>query len=158
MIDPSKLERYLKLRKRATDQSSAEQERKTAKHACARMRQKYVGIHAASIQLERELNTPEPPWDIDQPNQRDWKDNLRDWLKDTVSQVVTGLSQADKIEQDITTDFNVTDSFITIQVEIPVESALEASQHFSGSLEEYARLIGLRVGRDLTDYFEELGH
>jgi len=155
MIDPARVERYSKINKRVMDQSSSENERVTARRVCAKMRKDYPGIHKAAIAFDESEAVVEPEWEEESLN---WRTGLREWFRDTVSQVARGLSQADRIEEDVITDIRFDPERIVIITTIPMQSAMESAEDTGGSLQEYARLVGLRVGRDLSDLFEESGY
>ena len=165
-IDPSKVERYRKVQARAEDPSSAEAERKAARRVCANMRKRYPGIERAAAGGSGEGGADTPfasdSWPTaeqrSQSFQDTWKDKLRDWFTDTVEQVSRGLSVVEIIDEDVAVEITSNTRTIHVKVKIPWESAEEVADQMGGSLEEYARLVGLRVGRDLAEAFESLDY
>jgi hypothetical protein len=168
MFSVRQLEKYLKLRERVTDPSSTPNEQGTARRICAKMRANTPGIHEAAlayqVQQAREAQQaqgedagggyPSGPTGAGV----DWKSTLKDWFADTVSQVARGLSQADKIERDVAIDVRFESDRVVVVTEIPLQAAIAAAREAGGSLQEYARLVGLQIGRDLSEVFEDHGY
>jgi len=156
------LERYVKLRIRADDSSSAASERETARLLAAKMEVKYPGIREAGEAWRRaqsgEAPGPGPaaggpsgraggPAGAGQPGS--WGDLLRDWFVNTVDQVTRGLSVTDSIEKEVPVTVTVKPRFVYVAVKIPIESMESALSRSGAEPEEYCRLVGQKAGREL---------
>jgi hypothetical protein len=158
------LERYVKLRIRADDPSSAASERETARVLAAKMEVKYPGIRDAGEAWRRAQSggaSPGPATGAPSgPSGRaggsagagqsgSWGDLLRDWFVNTVDQVTRGLSVTDSIEKEVPVTVTVKPKFVYIAVKIPIESMESALSRSGAEPEEYCRLVGQKTGREL---------
>lgn len=163
MIDPARVRRYRSVLTRSVDPSSTPSERETAKRVCANMEAKYPDIEFYAAQPEPEAAPPHPeppkgPPRQEGPPKSDWKGTLRDWFTETVGQVSRGLSLSDRIDDDVIVEIHANKRTVHVHVKIPLEDALDAADDAGGSLQEYARLIGLKVGQELAQAFEDSGY
>lgn len=158
------LERYVKLRIRADDPSSAASERETARVLAAKMEVKYPGIRDAGEAWRRAQagDAPGPGPATGGPAGRagspggsgpagSWGDLLRDWFVNTVDQVTRGLSITDSIERAVPVTVTVKPRFVYVSVKIPIESMEAALSQSGAEPEEYCRLVGQKVGRELQN-------
>jgi hypothetical protein len=47
---------------------------------------------------------------------------------------------------------------VNVSIKIPVSVALEVAENSGGSLGEFSRLVGVRLGNELAKAFEESGY
>lgn len=162
MIEKKTVERYLKIKARSSDLSSSDNERDTARRICEKIEQEYPGIKEVAAAYEAGVHVPpESETTAEQraeAYQDTWKDKLREWFTDTVDQVTRGLSIVDVIDEDVEVEITSNTKTIHVKIKIPVDSALEVAEETGGSLQEYARLVGMRVGRELAEAFADSGY
>tara|TARA_R100000664_G_C2686636_1_gene92405 strand:+ start:195 stop:695 length:501 start_codon:yes stop_codon:yes gene_type:complete len=166
MIEQKAIERYLKVKARATDTSSSENERDIAGKICARIEKQYPGIKEIAAEFDRirsmgpetETYYQEAASARAQSYEETWRDKLRDWFTETVDQVTRGLSLVDVIDEEVDVEITSNTRTVHVKIRIPIDSALDVAEETGGSLQEYARLIGHRVGRDLAKAFEDSGY
>ena len=140
----TKGEKYKKLRIRAQDPSSPATEREIAKNAYLAMEQKYPGIEAEAQRAESAEKEGTLP---------SWRDAFRDFVQQTLSDVTDGLTQAHRIDQEVAVKSAYRGDELILRVSIPFGAVERAESE--DSLEEYARLVGLRVGRGLSVFLDE---
>jgi hypothetical protein len=166
MIEQKAIERYLKVKTRATDTSSTENERKIARKICARIEEQYPGIQDIAAEFDRirsmgpetETSYQEAESTRAQAYEETWRDKFRDWFTETVDQVTRGLSLVDVIDEEVNVEITSNTRTVHVKIQIPIDSALGVAEETGGSLQEYARLIGHRVGQDLAKAFEDSGY
>jgi hypothetical protein len=162
MIEQKAIEKYLKIKARASDSSSSDNERDIARRICEKIEKEYPGIEEVAAAYKAGVHIPpESEATAEQraeAYQDTWKDKLREWFTDTVDQVTRGLSLVDVIDEDVEVEITSNTRTVHVKIKIPIDSALEVADETGGSLQEYARLIGMRVGRELSEAFAESGY
>ena len=82
------------------------------------------------------------------------KNVASEWLGDTLQQVAEGFTLVERINEEVVVGASNTRKTVTVKVTFPVELAREVFEE-TGSLEEFSRLIGVKVGEDLALAFKQ---
>jgi|TARA_R110000751_G_scaffold242355_3_gene342759 hypothetical protein len=157
MIERKVMERYLKIKTRSSDESSSDNERAIAARICEKIEAEYPGIAETAAAYQAAQKEPDATLRA-QSYEDTWRDKLREWLTETVEQVTRGLSIVEVVDEDVDVEITSNTRTVHIKIKIPVDSALDVAEETGGSLQEYARLVGLRVGRELAGAFEDSGY
>lgn len=78
-------------------------------------------------------------------------------LGDTLDGIADGLSLVDQINEEVNVRISDTRKTITVKVTFPVELAADVYEE-QGDLEEFSRLVGVKVGADLAQAFRDSGY
>jgi len=170
--------RYRKIRAMAADTGAAAAERATARRLLHRMEAEHPTIRSVVAQEEARERVdaaskaaPQPAQDGPGPYdtgyygpgrattraEAPWVDRVRSFVRAAVDEVGLSFTVADLIRQDVEIKVSRNRRTVHVHVRIPVESLEDAADHTGGPLDEYARLVGARVGSTLSDLFRRSG-
>lgn len=162
------VDRYRKLVRMERDPGATPGERDNARRLRARMEAQHPGIRQAAAAAERaEREAAEAPGDPvpgpydtgaygpprpqrPHPNQPNWGDRLRSFVQAAMDEVGASFTLSDMVRQDAEVEIRSNTRTLHIHVRIPLDGLTQAAEFTGGSMEEYSRLVGLRVGNKLA--------
>ena len=171
--------RYRKVLRMERDAGASEGERANARRLRQRMEAEHPGIRQAAAQAEAQERVdaqgrPENggpmrdgpgPYDTGyygppkpRPSGPGWGDRLRDFVQAAVDEVGVAFHLTDLIRQDVEIEVRDNRRTMHIHVRIPIDGLERASDFTGGSLQEYARLIGVQVGGRLGEVLRRRGY
>ena len=83
---------------------------------------------------------------------------VADFLQDAVDSVAHGLSVIDRVEEHADIEVEVNSRSMHIHLSMAVDDVLDVADDPTVSLEEYTRLVGIRVGQELLATLREAGY
>ena len=98
---------------------------------------------------------PEPPREETPLN---WRQRVGQFLQDVVEQVSEGLSITNVVQRQVKITIESDAKTVKISIKIPVDVALQVAEDSGGSLGEFSRLIGVRLGNELAQAFAKSGY
>jgi hypothetical protein len=75
-----------------------------------------------------------------------------------VEQVSEGLSITNVVQRQVKITIESDAKTVKISIKIPVDVALQVAEDSGGSLGEFSRLIGVRLGNELAQAFAKSGY
>jgi len=102
---------------------------------------------------------PPPPPATPPTNDR-WeklKNVAAEWLGDALNEVADGLSIIEQINEEVSVNISNTHKTVTVKITFPVYLAQEIYDE-QGTLAEFSRLVGVKVGEDLAQAFKDSGY
>jgi acyl CoA:acetate/3-ketoacid CoA transferase len=182
------IDRYRKFHAVATNAASAENEKIIARRRMEVLEKEYPGIGAAAYwSAERAAETaedwvnrargrpppreaprrprtyrvePEPAEPAESPETQtpNWRKKFGQFIQDVVEQVSEGLSITNVVQRRVKITIEADQKTVNVSIKIPVSVALEVAENSGGSLGEFSRLVGVRLGNELAKAFEESGY
>lgn len=175
------IDRYRKLLRVERDGGASPGERDNARRLRLRMEQQHPGIRQAAVQAEAQERvdaeaprggggpTTDGPGPYDTgyygpPKARPtyeapgWGDRIRTFVQAAVDEVGVAFHLTDLIRQDVEIDVQANRRTLHVHVRIPIDGLERAADFTGGSLQEYARLIGVQVGGRLSDALRRRGY
>ena len=87
-----------------------------------------------------------------------WAARVGTFVKGAIHEVNAGLSVSRLVEESVDIKITGHGSQVKVTIEFPIEAAWAASDMAGGRIEEYARLIGNRIGVELAEAFRQSGY
>ena len=166
-------DRYRKLRAMEQNTGSTPNEKQTARKLREGMERDFPGIAQQADWEEREERGDELPGPYDGSGafggiggelfraaqmQGGWAARVGSFVKGAIHEVNAGLSVSRLVEESVDIEIDGQGSLVKVTVEFPIEAAWAASEMSGGRVEEYARLIGNRIGAELAEAFRQSGY
>jgi len=103
---------------------------------------------------------PEPVDSSDPPEAQtaNWRKKFGQFIQDVVEQVSEGLTITNVVQRRVKISIEANEKTINVSIKIPVSVALEVAENSGGSLGEFSRLVGVRLGNELAKAFEASGY
>lgn len=105
---------------------------------------------------------PPPPPPTSAPDMGEtplnWRQRVGQFLQDVVDQVSEGLSITNIVQRQVKITIDSDPKVVKISIKIPVDVALQVAEDSGGSLGEFSRLIGVRLGNELAQAFAKSGY
>jgi len=171
------VDRYRKVRRMEQDGGASEGERLNARRLRQRMEAEHPGIRQAAAQADARERTPQSPNgapSTDGPGPYEtgyygppreaapagggWGDRLRSFIQAAADEVGMAFHLQDLIRQDVEVEVRSNSRTLHVHVRIPLDGLERAAGYTGGSLQEYARLVGVRVGTQLGALFQREGY
>lgn len=162
------IDRYRKLLRMERDSGASQGERDNARRLRTKMEHAHPSIRVAAAQAaarEAPRTDTEPmpgPYETGsygppRPTRPEPTpiDRLRSFFQAAVDEVGASFTLQDMVRQDIELDVRANTRTIHLHIRIPLEGLDRAEAFTGGSLEEYSRLIGVRVGSFLSRFLRE---
>ena len=158
-------DRYRKLRRMESDNGATPPERDTARRLRQRMESAHPGIrqaaaqadareHVGSVSEEGDPGGPGPYetgyYGPPRTTGAGFGDRLRSFVQSAMDEVGTTFTLSDMVRQDVDIEVRSNTRTLHIHVRIPLDALDRVSDFTGGSLQEYARLVGVRVGSHLS--------
>jgi hypothetical protein len=101
-----------------------------------------------------------PPGWAPPPAENRWerlKNVAAEWIGDTLEEVADGLNLVEQINEEVNVRISDTSKTVTVKVTFPVELVREIYEEH-GNLDEFSRLVGVKMGEDLAQAFRDSGY
>jgi hypothetical protein len=105
--------------------------------------------------------SPEPVPAPEQPGEEpslNWRQKVGQFLQDVVDQVSEGLSITNVVQRQVKITIESDAKTVKISIKIPINVALQVAEDSGGSLGEFSRLVGVRLGSELAQAFAKSGY
>jgi len=87
-----------------------------------------------------------------------WASKLGAFVRGALDEVTLGFALSELVSEVIDLEIESNTRTVHIKVSLPIESAYEAAEMSGGSLDEYARLVGAKIGNELAAAFRASGY
>jgi len=181
-------QRYLSLKAMEEAPSAAENERNMAGRIRRAMEAKHPGIEAEASKLANgsasDLHAPGGSYDSGSfggvysaraqaqnaafaaaqqaahaaAGRSGWASKLGAFVRGALDEVTLGFALSELVNDVIDLEIDSNSRTVHIKVSLPIESAYEAAEMTGGSLDEYARLVGTKIGNELAAAFRASGY
>jgi len=162
--------RYRKVLRMEQDAGASAGERDNARRLRQRMEAEHPGIRQSAAQAEareRVGDAVDPPasdgpgpyetgyYGPPRPPGGSFGDRIRSFVQSAMDEVGSAFTLSDMIRQDVDIEVQSNTRTLHIHVRIPLDALDRASDFTGGSLQEYARLVGVQVGGYLSSVLRE---
>jgi len=80
------------------------------------------------------------------------------FVRGALDEVTLGFALSELISEVVDLEIESNTRTVHIKASFPIESAYEAAEMTGGSLDEYARLVGAKIGSELAAAFRASGY
>ena len=169
-------ERWQKLRAMENDNGASPTEKQTARNLRERLEAMHPGVgekpKEGTTPFDRQQWTEAPPpppdtsgrvhpgeaWGGKAPSGQRWYNRGADMFKAAMEEVTRGFALNQMVREHADIEIEGNTRTIHIHVRLPLDEVTEIAEMSGGSLQEYARLVGLLVGAELAATFKDSGY